>query len=64
MMHAVGDLINRGFIINRPSSEPGRTFIVTGLQRSGTSLVASILLNAGLFTATVLPLATAFIISG
>lgn len=43
------DLINKGFIVNRQSAEKGRTFIVTGLHRSGTSLVASILQQAGLF---------------
>jgi hypothetical protein len=42
----LGDLVNKGFILNRPS---GRTFIVTGLHRSGTSLVASTLYQAGLF---------------
>jgi hypothetical protein len=45
----LGDLVNKGFILNHPSGEPGRTFIVTGLHRSGTSLVASILYQAGLF---------------
>jgi hypothetical protein len=47
-----GDLINRGVIINRPtgpSVHGGRTLIVTGLYRSGTSLVASILRDAGIF---------------
>ena len=44
-----GDLVNKGFILHRPSSEPGRTFIVTGLQRSGTSLIAAMLQHAGLF---------------
>jgi hypothetical protein len=48
-MSAAGDLINKGFIVNRQSGERGRTFIVTGLHRSGTSLVASILRQAGLF---------------
>jgi hypothetical protein len=43
------DLLNKGLILNRPSAEPGRTFIVTGLQRSGTSLVADLLRRAGLF---------------
>jgi hypothetical protein len=46
------DLTNRGVIINRPAGRPergGRTFIVTGLHRSGTSLVASILQGAGIF---------------
>jgi hypothetical protein len=45
----LGDLVNKGFILNRPSGEPGRTFIVTGLHRSGTSFVASTLYQAGLF---------------
>jgi hypothetical protein len=45
----VADLVNRGFILNQPSSEPGRTFIVTGLERSGTSLVAAMLHHAGIF---------------
>jgi hypothetical protein len=43
------DLVNKGFILNQPSEDPGRTFIVTGLHRSGTSLIASILYQAGLF---------------
>jgi hypothetical protein len=43
------DLVNKGFIVNRESGEQGRTFIVTGLQRSGTSLVASILQQVGIF---------------
>jgi hypothetical protein len=44
-----GDLLNRGLILNRQSSERGGTFIVTGMLRSGTSLVASILQRAGIF---------------
>ena len=48
-MSAVGDLINKGFILDQRSEEKGRTFIVTGLYRSGTSLVASVLQQAGLF---------------
>jgi hypothetical protein len=56
-----GDLLNKGFIVNpgvnpevnqgtdRGSRNGGRTFIVTGLLRSGTSLVASILQQAGIF---------------
>ena len=48
-MAAVGDLINKGFILDQQSEEKGRTFIVTGLYRSGTSLVASVLQRAGLF---------------
>jgi len=43
------DLINKGFIVNQESGEQGRTFIVTGLQRSGTSLVASLLHQSGIF---------------
>jgi len=46
------DLINKGVIINRPvgtSMTGGKTFIVTGLFRSGTSLVASLLRQAGIF---------------
>jgi hypothetical protein len=49
---AVPDLLNRGFIISRPTQKAagsGRTFIVTGLHRSGTSLVAAMLQQAGLF---------------
>jgi hypothetical protein len=52
-MAAAPDLLNRGFIINRPAAwrpgRRGRTFIVTGLHRSGTSLAASILKQAGIF---------------
>lgn len=46
------DLLNKGFIVNpgRPQTGGnGRTIIVTGLLRSGTSLIASILLQCGLF---------------
>jgi hypothetical protein len=46
------DLTNRGVIINRPagpSVRGGRTLIVTGLYRSGTSLVAAILRHPGIF---------------
>jgi hypothetical protein len=49
------DLLNKGCIVNFASTHSrgeGRTFIVTGLQRSGTSLVASILQQAGLFIGT------------
>ncbi len=45
-------LVNKGIIVNRPAGffPPGpRTFIVTGLHRSGTSLVAAILQQAGVF---------------
>jgi hypothetical protein len=48
-MAEAGDLANKGFILNRLTAERGRTVIVTGLHRSGTSLVASILQRAGLF---------------
>ncbi|HVC60895.1 MAG TPA: hypothetical protein VND19_11105 [Acetobacteraceae bacterium] len=47
------DLVNKGFIVDRPDPGPpgraGRTFIVTGLYRSGTSLVASVLRQVGIF---------------
>jgi hypothetical protein len=57
-MPARDDLLNKGLIVkpaepagNRPG-RAGRTIIVTGLHRSGTSLVASILRQAGLFIGT------------
>jgi len=57
-MPARDDLLNKGLIVksaepawNRPG-RAGRTIIVTGLYRSGTSLVASILRQAGLFIGT------------
>jgi hypothetical protein len=43
------DLLNKGFIVNRESVEQGRTFIVSGLQRSSISLIASFLQQAGIF---------------
>lgn len=46
------DLINKGFIFNprQPAEQSGgATYIVTGLHRSGTSLVASILRHVGIF---------------
>ena len=47
------DLLNKGYIVTphtkRRSGKGGRTFIVTGLFRSGTSLAASILQQAGIF---------------
>jgi hypothetical protein len=43
------DLLNKGFIVNRESGEQGRTFIVSGLERSGISLIASFLQQAGIF---------------
>jgi hypothetical protein len=45
----VEDLVNKGIIVHQPSAQPGRTFIVTGPYRSGTSLVAAVLREAGLF---------------
>jgi hypothetical protein len=48
-MAATDDLINKGVILRQWSGEPGRTFVVTGLLRSGTSLVSSILKRAGVF---------------
>jgi len=49
------ELVNKGFIMNRPdacAADGGRTIIVTGLQRSGTSLVASVLRQVGIFMGT------------
>jgi hypothetical protein len=48
---SLNELVNKGVIVLRPgTSAPGaRTFIVTGLRRSGTSLVASILRHVGIF---------------
>jgi hypothetical protein len=47
------DLVNKGFIVNHPDSDQprggGRTFIVTGLHRSGTTLIASVLRQVGIF---------------
>ena len=49
-MKSVGDLVNKGFIVNWGSDKSsGRTFIVTGLERSGTSLVAAVLQHMGIF---------------
>jgi hypothetical protein len=52
-MSATDGKVNKGFIENRPAISPpargGRTFIVTGLHRSGTSLIASILRQVGIF---------------
>jgi hypothetical protein len=49
-------MVNKGFIVNRPGAgtpgRGGRTFIVTGLHRSGTSLVASVLRQVGIFMGT------------
>jgi hypothetical protein len=49
----ISALVNKGFIVNRPGSSlpggGGKTFIVTGLYRSGTSLVASVLRQVGIF---------------
>jgi hypothetical protein len=47
-----GELVNKGFVVLRPDvggSAAGRSFIVTGLQRSGTSLVAGMLRQVGIF---------------
>lgn len=54
-MPPADDLLNKGFIVSlagQQAAGAGRTFIVTGLLRSGTSLVASILSQAGLFIGT------------
>jgi hypothetical protein len=55
-MASPDDLLNKGFIMHRPAGRTpgrgGRTFIVTGLRRSGTSLVATILQQIGLFIGT------------
>ena len=45
----IADLVNKGCILNQPLADQGRTLIVTGLQRSGTSVVAAILHHAGVF---------------
>jgi hypothetical protein len=48
----ISELVNKGFIVDSPGtggSGGGKTFIVTGLYRSGTSLVASILRQVGIF---------------
>jgi hypothetical protein len=48
--------LNKGFIVTRlaehKADRAGRTFIVTGQQRSGTSLVASVLRRVGIFMGT------------
>lgn len=43
------DLVNKGVILGQRSGDKGRSFIVTGLYRSGTSMVAALLQRAGLF---------------
>lgn len=56
-MSEADDLLNKGFIVSQPAEDsagtgsrgPGRTIIVTGLKRSGTSLVAAMLREAGMF---------------
>ena len=48
-MSDIADLVNKGCILNQPLADQGRTLIVTGLQRSGTSVVAAILHHAGVF---------------
>lgn len=45
----MSDFVNRGIIVHGPGNVAGRTFIVTGMYRSGTSLMASILRHAGIF---------------
>ena len=57
-MSGVAGLLNKGFIVARASRNSdgigsaehgGRTIIVTGLRRSGTSLIAAMLRQAGIF---------------
>src|SRR5690242_11627527 len=53
-MSEIDGLLNTGFIVTHAkdiASSPtrGRTIIVTGLRRSGTSLVAAMLRQAGVF---------------
>jgi hypothetical protein len=58
-MPEIDALLNKGFVVRQPaetgdgdrepSRGPGRTIIVTGLRRSGTSLVAAMLREAGIF---------------
>ena len=46
------DLVNKGAFVNHPTGQPSsgaKTFIITGLRRSGTSLVTSMLQQAGIF---------------
>ena len=43
------DLLNRGFIVHRQPTDGPRTLIVTGAQRSGTTMVAALLQQAGIF---------------
>lgn len=53
MGSTVADLVNKGFVVNNPGTgetgRAGRTFIVTGLYRSGTTLIASMLRQVGIF---------------
>lgn len=42
-------LLNRGVIVVRPPNTAPRTLIVTGPERSGTSMVAAMLQRAGIF---------------
>ena len=53
-MSGIESLVNQGIILARTgNATPGpRTFIVTGAQRSGTSMVAAILLQIGVFMGT------------
>jgi hypothetical protein len=50
-MSGIESLFNQGIILARPGNgTPGpRTFIVTGTQRSGTSMIATILRQIGVF---------------
>ena len=46
------DLVNKGIIFRPGPSRPtgaGKTFIVTGVGRGGTSLAASVLFHAGVY---------------
>ena len=43
------DLLNRGFIVHRQPVGGPRTLIVTGAQRSGTTMVSALLQQAGIF---------------
>jgi hypothetical protein len=53
MGSTLADLVNKGFVVSNPDAgdaeHAGRTFIVTGLHRSGTTLIASMLRQVGIF---------------
>jgi len=53
MGSTLADLVNKGFVVSNPDAgdaeQAGRTFIVTGLHRSGTTLIASMLRQVGIF---------------